>query len=333
METATNKLNIDELPFDVDETFANIDELSKKDAINVNSFLRLTIALIKNNVELEEESLHKISEHIYIKDRRDIIPELGTELLKQILLSDKPSVWIETLRKSGALKYFLPELLEGYECEQNEYHLYDVYWHLLHSCDNAENRLDIRMSALFHDIGKPRSKREALKRGEVRNTFYGHEIISSRMFKGIANRFCFSKEFVKKVIKLIRHHMFHYTGEWTDNAVRRFIRALGTDFIKDLFILRDADRKGSGKRDENCEAIENFKGHINDIIEKDKAPKVTDLTINGNDIKLRYQIEEGPIIGKVLKYLLKKIVEDPTLNHPETLYKLTDEYIEKLMCK
>lgn len=330
METTKNKLSINKLPFDAGEPFTSIHTLKKEDTINVNSVLRLVIELIKHNAELDEESLDKISKHVYIQSRKQITPELATETLKQILTSEKPSVWIETLRISGTLKYFLPELLEGYECEQNEYHLYDVYWHLLHSCDNALNRLDIRMAALFHDIGKPRSKRETVRSEEFKNTFYGHEIISSRMFRGIANRFSFDKELVKKVVKLIRHHMFHYTKEWTDNAVRRFIRTLSVDFIKDLFILRDADRKGSGKRPENCDAIENFKKHIDEIIEYDNAPKVTDLTINGNDVKIRYQIKEGPIIGKLLKYLLEKAIENPEYNKPEKLYEIADDYMERM---
>jgi hypothetical protein len=94
------------------------------------------------------------------------------------------------------------------------------------------------------------------------------------------NRFLFDDKLIRKVSKLIRLHMFHYTEEWTDSAVRRFIRKIGEDFIKDLFILRDADRQGSGNRPDICEQIETLKQRINGVIEKDKAFKITDLAID-----------------------------------------------------
>ncbi len=313
-------------------TYTIIDDKAKLNCddnirINLNNAFNLINELIMKNIALYNTSIECISSKLEI-DNIGIDPQLATELLTNILLTQKPSIWIEMLRECNLLEHFLPELLEGYGCEQNEFHIYDVYYHLIYSCDSAIPRIDIRMAALFHDIGKPISKKRRLKKEIEKNTFYGHEVVSAHIFRKAMNRFLFDDKLIRKVSKLIRLHMFHYTEEWTDSAVRRFIRKIGEDFIKDLFILRDADRQGSGNRPDICEQIETLKQRINGVIEKDKAFKITDLAIDGHYIMEHYNLKPGPIIGESLKYLLTKVLENIELNEEETLQKLLDDYLK-----
>lgn len=319
----------------IDFYIDNKDLILKKELtgenININDTAELFSYLAQSGFSIEnEESITVLIEIIKVfDDPFKLDPFIATKLLEDILMSEKPSYYLEILRITGFLRFFLPELLEGYGCEQNEFHLYDVYHHLVYACDSAERRLIIRISALFHDIGKPRTKRRVLKRNSERNIFYNHEIVSAKMFKGIMRRFRFDKDFVKRASKLIQQHMFHYTMEWTDSAVRRFIRNVDDEeMLVDLFALRDADRQGSGKRPDTCIQIETLKQRIKEVMEKDNAPKVTDLVINGTDLMNDFDIAEGPVIGKILIFLLEKVVEDENLNNKESLYHIVKEYLK-----
>ncbi|PIR71562.1 MAG: hypothetical protein COU43_01955, partial [Candidatus Nealsonbacteria bacterium CG10_big_fil_rev_8_21_14_0_10_37_25] len=101
------------------------------------------------------------------------------ELIK-IIMSERATEGIELLRKLDLLRYILPELEEGYQVSQNKHHIYECYDHYLRSLDYAAKKnfnKYVRLAALFHDIGKPRTKR-----GEGPDaTFYGHEIVGAKM--------------------------------------------------------------------------------------------------------------------------------------------------------
>jgi len=201
----------------------------------------------------------------------------------KIIESPKPSVGIELLRKSGLLEIILPELLTGYEINQNVYHRYDVYYHNLCSCDAADpGDYRIRLAALFHDIGKFHVKKEIEQSNKgKKSVFYNHEIIGAGITKRIMRRLKFSNQDIKMVTHLIRSHMFHYTNLWTDGAVRRFMRKVGLDNLNALFELRRADRIGNGLKQGNSRAVQNLKRRIEIIIEKENAITVKDLAIGG----------------------------------------------------
>jgi len=102
--------------------------------------------------------------------------------------SPNPAIGIGFLQKFGLLKYIIPELEDGIECEQGGAHKYDVFGHCLEALDHASKKgwgLEIRLAALFHDIGKPKSRRPGVKKAY---TFYGHEVIGERLVKKIMER-------------------------------------------------------------------------------------------------------------------------------------------------
>lgn len=256
------------------------------------------------------------------------VERVRDELVK-LMKADKPSLGLETLRESGVLELFLPELLEGYGVDQNEFHKYTVYYHNIYACDKVpSNRPMIRFSALFHDIGKPRAKNFAIKVGNG-NVFYNHEVISERMTKKILRRLKFSNQETQYITKLVQLHMFYYTEEWTDGAVRRFLRKIDGDlsFLDDLFILRKADRLGSGMKRGEADILKKFKSRIKKILEQENAFKVTDLDIDGNVIMNHFRLKPGRIIGEMLNFMLEKVIDEPELNRQEELLKLGEEYL------
>ncbi|HPC40065.1 MAG TPA: CCA tRNA nucleotidyltransferase [Spirochaetota bacterium] len=279
----------------------------------------------KLNFIIEEKTLRAIPETL------DVVRNVSRERIRdeflKILETEKPSVGIEYLRETGLLELFLPELSECYNVSQNRYHIYDVYYHSIYSCDAAPREHPmIRLSALLHDIGKLPTRQPG-EDGDF--TFYNHEVIGAKMVKKIMKRLKFSNEQTETVNNLILNHMFHYTDEWTDGAVRRFIRKVGLDNIEDLFTLRMADRKGNGARRGLPAPIERLKKRIDHVIEQENAFSVRDLNINGTILMEEFGLTPGPIIGIVLNHLLEAVLDNPELNEKEKLIALSREILER----
>ncbi|MCK4906178.1 MAG: HD domain-containing protein, partial [Spirochaetes bacterium] len=261
-----------------------------------------------------------------VKKRLDNFTNISVERIKdeiiKIMKAPKPSLAFESMRTSGLLEMIIPELLEGFGVEQNEFHKYDIYYHNLYSCDAAsQDSYIIRLAALFHDIGKMRSMRNVEKKGgESGNpVFYNHELIGARMTERILRRLKFSNSDREKIIHLIKNHMFHYTNQWTDGAVRRFMRKVGLENISSVFKLREADRAGNGKKHGPAKSLARLKKRIDAVIEAENAITVKDLKINGYDIMEVFSIKPGRIIGDILDALLEEILDDPEKNERDTL--------------
>jgi poly(A) polymerase/tRNA nucleotidyltransferase (CCA-adding enzyme) len=248
------------------------------------------------------------------------------EIMK-LMEAEKPSVGLEKMRESGLLDLFLPELSAAFNIPQNRFHKYDIYYHSILSCDAApQDRPIIRLAALLHDIGKVPTRRPG-PNGD--STFYNHEVLGAKMTRKIMKRLKFSNEQIERVNNLIINHMFHYTDEWTDGAVRRFIRKVGLDSINDLIALRLADRKGNGARSGIPAPIETLMEKIEKVIEADNAFSVRDLDIDGNILMDAFNLQPGPVIGTVLNELLEIVLDNPELNKKETLIRMAGEILEK----
>lgn len=269
----------------------------------------------KLNFEIEEEALSAIGKTLPVASL--VSAERVRDEIKKLLETERPSVGFEYMRESGLIEVFLPELYNCYGVPQNRYHLYDIYYHSLYSCDAAPASDPIlRLASLFHDIGKAVTRREE-EDGEA--TFYNHEVIGSRITKKIMRRLKFSNDDISRVNRLIVNHMFHYQDEWTDGAVRRFMRKVGLENLADLFSLRVADRKGSGMRNGLPEPIRVLKKRIKKVIEDENALKIRDLDINGHIIMNEFNLKPGPVIGRILNGLLELVLDNPEMNAREML--------------
>ena len=247
------------------------------------------------------------------------------ELIKTVM-SVKPSTGFENLRQTGILKIILPELDSGWGVMQNKFHKYDVYYHNLYSLDAVESTdYRMRLAALLHDIGKPNTKKHNSDSEE--SVFYNHECIGAKIASKILRRLKFSNQDIDYISHLIRYHMFYYTEEWTDGAVRRFIRNVGLENIEALFELRRADRIGNGTKSEECLPISRFKEKIRRILEKDNAFSLKDLQINGKILMAKFSLSPSPLLGNTLKYLLECVLDNQEFNTEEKLLELAAEYL------
>ncbi|MGB0925082.1 MAG: CCA tRNA nucleotidyltransferase [Minisyncoccia bacterium] len=245
----------------------------------------------------------------------------------------------ESLRAYGLLEYIVPELLEGVGCEQGGIHDFDVWTHLVKSLEHATNReypFHVKMAALFHDVGKPRSRRAANGRGTKEWTFYGHEVIGANMTNVIMKRLKFPKIMIEKVVKLVRYHMFFSDPDAiTLSAVRRMVRNVGKDLIWDLMDVRTCDRIGTGRPKEKPFRLRKYHAMIEEVMRDPIS--VGMLKINGDIMIGEMGLQPGRKMGWVLHALLEEVLDDPTLNTREYLekraremYEMSDTEIQKL---
>ncbi len=264
---------------------------------------------------IEEKTFEAISETLNVSAM--VSAERVREELMKLLTSTRPSIGIEYMRRSGLLNLWLPELDSCYEIGQNKFHVHDIYYHSLYSCDAAPaDKPLIRLSALLHDIGKVNTRRIG---DDGDYTFYNHEVIGARQVRKILKRLKFSNTECETVNNLVINHMFHYTDDWSDGAVRRFMRKVGVENIPDLFILREADRIGNGSRTGLPEPIMKLQKRIDKVIEAENAITVRDLNIDGNILMKRFDLSPGPMIGKILHELLEIVLDHPDMNTEEIL--------------
>lgn len=272
------------------------------------------------NFKIEKNTLDAIKKTLDIFKK--VSPERIHDEIIKMMASDKPSIGIEYLRESGLLNIIMPELEEGIGVEQPKpFHVWDVYYHNIYSCDFGPiEKPVLRLALLFHDISKPECK--------VDETFYNHENIGALKASQIMKRLKFSNFEIDYVANLISNHMFNYSSEWSDSAVRRFIKRVGIDNIKDLFALRKADMRAMN-REAQSSYLDELGDRIKKVVEDENALDVRDLKINGQDIMDALNIGPGPKVGEILNYLLEKVIEEPMLNEKEKLIEIAKEFAGK----
>ena len=254
------------------------------------------------------------------RDRIDrVSAERIQEELTKILAAERPSIAFFLMDETAILERVLPELSEGKGVEQKGPHDFDVLAHSLYACDGApRDRLELRLAALLHDIGKPRARSFG---ADGTPTFYGHEEISESMARDLLKRLRFSNAVESKVCHLIRHHMFHYEDNWTDAAVRRFVARVGLDAIDDLFLLRRADTYGTAGTYVDDARLTEFRNHIDRTLREEHALSLRDLAVSGEDLAA-LGVKRGPVMGTLLKQLLETVLDDPALNERSKLLEI-----------
>ena len=248
--------------------------------------------------------------------------------IEKIILSGKPSRAFLLMEQTGLLQLFLPELASCRGIEQKGFHRFDVLEHSLLACDyTAEKQypLEVRLSALLHDIGKVPTRK--LDENGVW-TFYQHEAESAKMSRSILARLRWPNALIDSVCHLVKEHMFHYTDDWSDSAVRRFIARVGEENLAMIYQLRMADAFAMAA----AEPVENFllplADRVEKILEEKQAFSLKDMAINGSDL-IDIGIPPGKTIGIILGELLETVLDDPTQNNRETLLVIANKIKEK----
>jgi tRNA nucleotidyltransferase (CCA-adding enzyme) len=229
-----------------------------------------------------------------------------------------PSRAFDVMRRSGILRITCPELELGFGVVQNKYHAYDVWRHGMECMDGCAGDPILRIAALLHDVGKPASR--AFSERTMDYTFYEHERIGAEIVDPICQRLRFSNEERARITDLVRHHVFHYSEEWNDATVRRWIRRVGKDRVEDLYMLNDADVRAKGlDPSADLSALEALRAHVKRVLEAGAVLSTKDLNIDGHELMRELGLRPGPILGQILQHLLDLVTHDPSLNNAPDL--------------
>ena len=230
----------------------------------------------------------------------------------KLIMSENPRVGLTLLVETGLAEYVLPEIPKlKLEIDEHHHHK-DVYEHTLKVLEQAialEERLGgpnlvIRLAALLHDIGKPKT-RELIEGGGV--SFHHHEVVGARMAKERLKNLRFSNDVVSDVSSLVFLHLrFHGygTGEWTDSAVRRYIRDAEHQ-LTHLHVLTRADctTRNQRKAESLAETYDSLEERIAKLMEEEELEKIRP-DLDGLEIMAILGISPSPIVGRAYQYLL-----------------------------
>ncbi len=287
-----------------------------EDALRMMRAVRLAAEL---GFVIESETMSAISENALLL-KRISIERTAAEFLR-LIDSPDPMQGVALLQQLGLLEQFIPEFKEGIGCEQGGIHAYDVFEHLLRTLQAAADKnfsTEVRLAALFHDIGKPATRRVGGKNKLY--TFFGHEVVGARMTKSILERLKLPKELTESVVNLVRWHMFFSDPDQiTLAAVRRTIVRIGEEHIEDLLTLRVCDRIGTGRPKEQPFRFRKYKAMVDEALRDPISVKM--LKVNGDRIMELTGEKPGKRLGYVLHALLEEALEDSSKN--------TSEYMEK----
>jgi tRNA nucleotidyltransferase (CCA-adding enzyme) len=237
----------------------------------------------------------------------------------RIVESGRPMQALFMAQKLGILRHIASALEEGIGCAQNQAHSYDVFEHnlraLQHAADNDWS-LDVRLAALFHDVGKPAVRAWSDEKKDW--TFHGHDVVGARMTRDILHDLRFSRETIVNVSNLVRWHMFFSDPDTvTLAAVRRTIARVGQEHIKELLQVRMCDRIGTGRPKEQPFRLRKYMSMVDEALRDPIS--VAMLKINGAKI-LEIGEKPGPRVGWILHALLEEVLDDPKKN--------TEDYLE-----
>ena len=279
---------------------------------------------------LFEETIIELRTKIAMVEYASGVQLVAKERIRQELMKmmqyDNFTNSISAMRDTKVLWYVMAPLMFCDGVRQNSHHADDVITHcVLSSLAISGKKPLLRFAMLLHDVGKPYS---ATWNEETKDrNFIGHESVGSKIARAYMEDMRFSNEDTDYVCELIRFHMFTIDFNTKPSAVRRLMSRFKYANIRDLVRVRIADRKGNRAK-EGYPAITQRTKHVIKLIRKikidDNALKITDLKINGITL-MNMGLEQGPILGQILKMCLDIVIEDPSKNDKEILTKIVRE--------
>jgi poly(A) polymerase len=255
--------------------------------------------------------------------------------LNKMILSARPRKGLTLLVETGLAERVLPEL-PALRLERDEHHRHkDVYDHTLIVLEQAialeENGPDLtlRLAALLHDIGKPRTRRFE-KDGRV--SFHHHEVVGAKLVRKRMTALKYSNELVKDVSRLVELHLrFHGygTGVWTDSAVRRYVRDAGP-LLDRLHKLTRSDCTTRNKRKASAlsRAYDGLEERIAQLQEQEELDAIRP-DLDGNQIMQILGVKPGPAVGRAYKYMLELRLENGPMEYDEAVAALKEWWAEQ----
>ena len=311
-------------PLDPNETFS-------EDPLRM---MRAAYFASKLGFKIDESCRRSIKQQI---SRLGIVSSerIRDEFIK-ILKTDKPSIGLVILQKTGLMEIVFPEIHIMYGMDQTaEWHHKDIFAHTLQVVDNSaklSDKMELRFAALVHDIAKPITRRVDNKKGY---TFHGHDAIGEKMLEAVAKRMKLSnnlKDYLKKLTLLHLRPIALVKDIVTDSAVRRLMVAAGKD-LNDLMILCRADitTKNPKRVKRYLKNFEKVEEKMSNVTEKDEMVAFQS-PVRGDEIMAICELSEGRKVGVIKKAIEEAILEGLIDNtHSEALdylIKIKDNYLE-----
>lgn len=233
--------------------------------------------------------------------------------------SAPPSAALALLDELEILRVILPELAALRGVPQAKALPGDAFDHSLRAVDALppDDPL-LRLIGALHDVGKATTLADG--------HFIGHETLGARMVEAILRRLRFSKADVSRGEHLVRMHMFEYRADWTDAAVRRFIRRVGARWLPDLFALRRADNAASGVVEPAHGGLDELRARVGAELASHPLSS-RQLAVRGDDLTAELAIPPGPVIGRLLDRLMEAVLDDPLLNDRAALLELARSWL------
>lgn len=239
---------------------------------------------------------------------------IQVELVK-LVTSDNPD-YLKIAYETGITAEVLPEFdLCMKTLQNNPHHMYSVGEHTLWTMKYIENDKVLRLTMLFHDMGKPKAL-TADEKGI--HHFHGHNEISSQIAREVLRRLRFDNDTIHKVERLVFYH--DYRPALTDKSIRRFVTKIGKELFPSYLLVQKADTlaQSNYKREEKLKNIESVKQIFEGILEREECLCLKDLAVTGKDL-IDLGIKPGKEIGEILNYFLEMVIENPKLNQKEIL--------------
>lgn len=247
---------------------------------------------------------------------------IQTELVK-LVVSPHPD-YLRIAYETGITAQILPEFDLCMETPQNNpHHCYTVGEHILHSMLAIEADKVLRLSMLFHDIGKPQTL-TVDEEGITHNRT--HPAVGAQMTRVILRRLKFDNDTIDKVTKLVLYHDQEIAV--TQAGVRRALNRMGEDIFTMMFAVRRADVEAQSdyQREEKLQTLAYIESLYREIKEQGDAVSLKNLAITGYDL-IAQGMKPGRQVGLALQELLDRVLEDPSLNTPEKLLEISKKIV------
>jgi len=316
---------ISELKAKLLKTPLNPDETFSEDPLRMIRAAYFAAALDFTIDEQCFNAIHEQAQRISIVSQERVTAELI-----KILSTNKPSIGLIILQKTGLMKYVFPEIDDMYGLEQTkEWHHKDIFYHTMQVVDNAaqlSDKMKLRFAALVHDIAKPKTRKVDSKKGY---TFHGHDAVGERILNKVAKYLKLPNElrdYLKKLTLLHLRPIAIVNSEVTDSAIRRVIVAAG-DEIDDLMTLCRADitTRNPNRVKKYLQNFEIVESKMSNVEERD-AMRAFQSPVRGKEIMQSCGLSEGKEVGKI-----KQAIEEAILNGDiENEYDAAKEYMFKI---
>jgi poly(A) polymerase len=242
--------------------------------------------------------------------------------LSRLLLVEDPSAGVWLLCTTELSDEFLPEL-NAMRLEQDPVHTHkDVLAHTIAVVRNTRRDLRVRLAALFHDVGKPKTR----SIGPDGVTFHHHEVVGARMTEERLRALRFPNQLVEQVAKLVYLHLrIHtYAMGWSDKAVRRYVRDAGP-LLDDLNHLQRSDCTTRNKRKAASLArrMDELEARIAELREREELDRIRP-PLDGREVMAFLGVEPGPVVGEALEFLLEARLDEGPIEPDDAYARLAE---------